>query len=223
MVILTVDGIDGSGKSTFARELAAALVAGGQRSVIVHVDDFRRQVDWQAGASEADVYYDRYYDLALCERTLQAFAAGVSAVTIPRYDPALERVVGETQLSLAADVLIVEGVFPQRVPAAAAGFILYLDVDYPCAKARILERDQQKGRSRRDIEHRIHHRYFPCQERYHAAFRPRDRADVMIANDGTPVALRRDLSRLPARVRQILDGVIPTCQKFDSASGSQSA
>ena len=70
--IITVDGIDGSGKSTFARRLAAALGERAIGSVIVHIDDFRRQVDWASRPSQADVYYDAYYDLALCERFVLA-------------------------------------------------------------------------------------------------------------------------------------------------------
>ena len=223
-MIFTLDGIDGSGKSTFARRLAAALDAERVPSVIIHIDDFRREVDWRRGPSEAEVYYQRYYDLGLCERALQAFAAGEPGFTVPRYDAATECVVGTKRLEFAgAKVAIVEGVFTQRVPSAAAGFILYLDVGYQCAEARILERDQQKGRSRAEIERRIHERYFPCQERYHAAFGPRERADVVIANEDIPFARRRDLARLPGPLRQVVDGLVPTCQNLDTSSGSQSA
>jgi hypothetical protein len=82
-----------------------------------------------------------------------------------------------------------------------------------------------KGRSRAEIEHRVHQRYFPCQERYHAAFGPRERADVVIANEdaASAHALRRDLSRLPEFLRSIVDKVVPTCQKFDTQAGSQTA
>jgi uridine kinase len=220
-LIVTIDGIDGSGKSTFARRLVEALSPIG--SVIIHIDDFRRQVDWRAASSEADVYYDEYFDLAKCQHVLEAFTLGEPSVEIPAYDPVIERVVGTRQLDLAGvEVAIVEGVFPQRVPAAAAGLVIYLDVDHECARSRILERDGKKGRSRDEIEHRIGARYFPCQERYHATFSPRERADVVIANEPAVMAyaVRRDLSRVPEHLRQVFDSFVPRCRPFDTATAS---
>ena len=211
--ILTVDGIDGSGKSTFARGLGAALAAEGVRGVIVSIDDFRRTVDWAAAASEADAYHDAYYDLARCERCLAAFAAGAPGVTIPRFDPVAERPAPPRDLVFeGATAAIVEGVVPLRVPSAAAGLVIYLDASPAEARRRILERDLGKGRTREEIERRIERRYAPGQARYLAALDPRGRAHVVIDNErpAAPRALRRDLGGVadPA-LRAALDRALP--------------
>lgn len=210
--IVTVDGIDGSGKSTFARRLLAALAADGVPGVLVSIDDFRCPVDWAAGASEADAYYDAYYDLALCERGLAAFGAGAPRFSIPQFDP-----VGERR-SAARDVVfegiavaIVEGVFPLRVSSAAGGLVIYLDASPDEARRRIVERDLAKGRSREEIERRIDQRYAPGQARYHAALDPRGRADVVVDNERPTAAraLRRDLGRAAGPLRAALDRALP--------------
>lgn len=210
--ILTIDGIDGSGKSTFARGLAAALAAQGVGTVLVSVDDFRRRVDWAAAASEADLYYDGYYDLARAGALLAAFQGGAPAAELPQFDPVTERAAGARRLALAgAAAAILEGVFPLRVPGAAGGLVIYLDTSPALAHRRIVERDLRKGRTREDIERRIARRYAPGQQRYHAALDPRGRADVVIDNEdpAAPRCLRRDLTRLPPALRRALDRALP--------------
>lgn len=211
--ILAVDGIDGSGKSTFARRLLADLDAHGHRGTIVSVDDFRRPVDWNAlDRPEVDVYYDAYYDLALAERCLRAFLAGEPHVTIPRYDLLREQLDGMQQLAFAdAAIVIVEGVFPLRIPAVQAGVHVFLDASPTEARQRIIARDMQKRRTREETERRIERRYFPAQQRYHAAFAPRERADVIIDNEqpAAPRATKRELARVAEPLRTLLDRLLP--------------
>ena len=211
-LIITVDGLDGSGKSTFARRVFTALAEGGARPVLFRVDDFRQPVAWTTPDHEADQYFDAYYDLAQCEGCLRAFAAGAPRVTIPLYDIGAERVTGARPVELAeADVAVVEGVFPLRMPQAAAGVLIYLEASEAESRRRIVARDLQKGRTVDEITRRIDRRYFPSQRRYRDQFGPRERADIVIDNEApaAPRVLKRDLSRLPAPVRDLLDALLP--------------
>jgi uridine kinase len=213
--IITVDGIDGSGKSSFARRLREALAGEGVPAMLASIDDFRRPVDWAAAAAaeaETDVYYDGYYDLAAAERLLAAFAAGAAGAEIPQFDSALERAAAPRRVVFeGVPIAIVEGVFPLRVPATGAGLVIYLDASPIEARRRIVERDLRKGRTRAEIERRIDRRYAPGQARYHAACDPRGRADVVIDNESParPRVLRRDLGRAGEPLRTVLDRVLP--------------
>jgi uridine kinase len=210
--IITIDGVDGSGKSTFAGRLAAALATEDVRTVLVAVDDFRRPVDWAAIASEPDAYYDAYYDLARADELLAAFLGGAPGADLPQFDPVAERVTGARRLDFAgAAAAILEGVFPLRVPAAAGGLVIYLDTSAALARRRIVERDLRKGRTREDIERRIDRRYHPGQQRYHAELDPRGRADVIVDNEDpeAPRCVRGELSRLPLELRPRLARALP--------------
>ena len=52
--IVAVDGLDGSGKSQFAAVLAAACVADGVAATVLHVDDFKRDLDFAGLDADAE-------------------------------------------------------------------------------------------------------------------------------------------------------------------------
>jgi len=212
--IVTIDGADGSGKSTLASQLAAGLEQAGWPVAMFSVDDFRRPVDWsRADRREVDTYYDGYYALDELERCLQACRAGAPSVTIPVFDSRTETLAGERTIDLGrARVALVEGVFALRVPAAAAGLVIYVELDAAEARRRLIARDLARGRSRAVIEHRLDARYVPAQERYAATYHPAERADVLV-DSATPQvfrATRRNLTRAPAELGAVLDRLLPT-------------
>jgi len=209
--VLAIDGLDGSGKSTFARRLSSALVEAGITPVLFRVDDFRQPVAWTTPELEADQYYDAYYDLEQCETCLRAFVEGKREVAIPIYDIPSERVTGTRLLDLSgATVAVVEGVFPLRIPHAASGVLIYLDATEAEIRRRILARDLKKGRTAEEILRRIDRRYVPSQRRYQRELTPRDRADIVIDNEdpSAPVTLRCDLDRVPEPLRAALDRLL---------------
>lgn len=209
--VIAIDGLDGSGKSTFARHLTAALAEAGETAVVFRVDDFRQPVAWTTPDREADLYYETYYDLAQCDRCLDAFVAGADHVSIPLYDIVAEKVTGTREVELRdATVAIVEGVFPLRIPQAAAGVLIYLDASEVEIRRRILARDQQKGRTAQEIARRIDRRYVPSQHRYLREHGPRERAAIVIDNEdpGAPGLVRCDLSRVPQALHTALGHLV---------------
>lgn len=186
--IVAVDGLDGSGKSQLAAALAAACAADGLSTTMLHVDDFRRDLDFSGldPAVEAGRYYERYYDLDALDGRLRSLLAG------PADD---------------AQLAIVEGVFTLRVPTiAASGTLLLLRVSADEARRRILVRDRAKGRSDEEIERRIARRYFPGRDRYRAECDPEARAAAVIDNEDWrhPRVIRTTPGVLPAPVERWL-------------------
>jgi uridine kinase len=192
--IIAVDGLDGSGKSVFARRLGEAL--GGQ-AVCLAVDDFRRPVSWsRPDRSELDIYYDERYDLADLDRCLAAFLAGRPSCRYRPLDGASERLGPEQDLDFAdATLAIVEGVFAARLPHLHDACFIYLDIPREEAWRRVVARDLHKGRSEAEIWRRIQQRYLPAHERYLAECAPPDRAQLVIDNrDPTaPVVVRGEV------------------------------
>ncbi len=185
-MILAIDGLDGSGKSRFAGRLAEVLTARGQTATILHVDDFRRPLDFSRlePAAEAALYYDRYYDFAALEAALAERARG-------------------------AAVTLVEGVMLLRARLPAEACLAVLEVSPAEARRRIQERDQAKGRSAEEVSRRIEQRYFPAQARYRREHDPLGRADLVVDNDDwrRPRVVRR-AGRLPPPVSEAVDAAL---------------
>ena len=211
--ILTIDGIDGSGKSTFCRRLHEVLIAGGISAIPIRVDDFRRSVAWDQAPVEATAYYDAYYDLVACDGVLRAFLAGERSAEIPIYDIAKERRTGTRPIVFeGASVAVIEGVFPLRMASVQQGVLIYLETTEAEARRRIVARDIGKGRAQAEIERRIDQRYFPSQRIYRDQFAPRDRADVIIDNERPvePRGIKRHLDGLPPQLQNILSAFLPS-------------
>jgi uridine kinase len=186
--IVAVDGLDGSGKSQLAASLAAACAADGLPATLLHVDDFRRDLDFGGldAAAEAALYYERYYDFETVESRLRSILATDAALTI------------------------VEGVFTLRAPTvAASAAVLVLRVSADEARRRILVRDRGKGRTDEEIQRRIARRYFPGQDRYRAEHDPEAHAAAIIDNDDWrhPRVVRATPGALPAPVERWLAGL----------------
>ena len=186
--IVAVDGLDGSGKSQLAAALAAACAADGVSTTIVHVDDFRRDLDFGglAAVAEAAHYYEWYYDLDALDARLASFQAAATGT---------------------ADLAIVEGVFTLRVPTiAVSAALVVLRVSGDEARRRILARDRAKGRTDEEIQRRIARRYFPGQDRYRIECDPEARAAAIVDNEDwrRPRVVRSTPGLLPAPVERWL-------------------
>ena len=183
--ILLVDGIDGSGKTSFAGRLADTMRASGASVALVHVDDFRLPVSWEDPVGEEEIYWSRYFDLQALQ-TEVAILAG------------------------SGTLVVLEGVFVLRLPELASNPLVYLEVDFAVAAHRILLRDTARGRTAEDVRHRIESRYFPAQRRYRADYSPCERAAMLIdsTDPATPRLIRSDWDRLPGAaavaLRQLL-------------------
>lgn len=194
--IVTVDGIDGSGKSTFARRLVEQL---GPRAVLFAVDDFRRPVDWATpGRSELEVYYQRRYDLVALDTCLRGFRDGQPGCRFRPFDGASETLGPEREVAFgAALVAVVEGVFVARLRCSVDALSIYVDIPRDEAERRVRARDQAKGRTLQEVQRRIDQRYFPAHDRYLGEQQPRDRAAILFDNRD-PQAPRVMHARLPA-------------------------
>lgn len=210
--VVAVDGIDGSGKSTFAGRLVATLATAGHHPVLLRVDDFRRIIDWSS-ADEATLYYERYFDLDALGGVVQAFAAHATTLELPGFDGISGQPLPPRQLPLGPEaILVIEGVFIRRIPSGTTPVShIYLSAPGSVARQQLVARDVARGRGRDDIERRLDRRYLPGQARYHAECDPRGRADLVVDNSdyAAPLLLSIGATPLPLFLSRVLPALVP--------------
>lgn len=148
--LVAIDGGDGSGKTTFAARLAAAIKDHGRDALVIHVDDFMHvpSVRHRRGRNSPEGYLDDSYDYEALTRSIQ------------RPQP-------------AGTVVIVEGLFLLRDELVSWwDCSIFLDVEIDVAMRRKADRDGlMLGES-----DPLTRRYVEGQRLYRDRYRPHDRA-----------------------------------------------
>ena len=185
---VAVDGPDAAGKTTFADELAAVVVARGRPLVRVSLDGFHRPRGERLarGALSAEGYLEDSFDLAALRRDViePLGPGGTRCIVRARYDWRADAAVEAAPEIVADDaVLLLDGVFLLR--AELAGFwerSVFLFARPEVVLARALERDGVAMGGRDEVERRYRARYLPAQALYLARARPHERATVCVEN-----------------------------------------
>lgn len=185
--VIAVDGVDGSGKTTFASRLGSAVERAGRPAIIVHEDDFLapQEVRYRLGRESPKGFFRDSYDLAaLATHVLDPLRPGGDRrirrrAFDHRLDAPIEAPVEEV---LVDAVVIVEGMFLHRDELVDRwDWSVFLDVPFTETVRRMAQRDG----SHPDPEHRTMRRYVEGQRIYLEACRPRERATVVLDNTET--------------------------------------
>jgi uridine kinase len=204
-LLIGVDGIDGSGKSTFADELAARLAKQGTPVVRSTVDSFHnpREVRWSRGkSSPVGFYLDSHNLTALREMLLDPMRAGPGATyRTAAFDEPTDQPIDEVLRTVSGnEVVVFDGIFlcrPElvdywdyvvfleaqaRVDLDRLGYVMR---DAPAAVPELVDHVLQWVR-------RID-RYSSGMRYYLDSEDPKSRADVVIDNNdlARPVVIER--------------------------------
>jgi uridine kinase len=180
--MVAVDGMSGSGKTTFADDLALALRARDETVFRASADDFHRpKADrYQRGRFSAEGYYRDAFDTATMRRVLlDPFRmGGDTGFVLAAFD--LERdapLVQEWTTGPADAILLVDGVFLQRPELRGLwNYTIWLDVPEDVGVRRIGERDGTDL----DPATELNRRHFGAQELYRGEVDPPAAASAIV-------------------------------------------
>ncbi len=161
--VLAIDGMAAAGKTTLAASFGAP---------VVHMDDFflppALRTDIRLGTPGGNVHYERFIS-----EVLPGLAAG-GDFSYRRFDCGAMDYAGVVHIP-AARLLVVEGAYAMH-PAFGdyADITVFLGVDGAAQRERVLRRDGPEGWER------FRALWIPMENRYHAACRTRERADIVL-------------------------------------------
>lgn len=182
--LVAIDGVDGSGKTTFADHLATRYSELGRTAHVVHMDDFLnpRAVRYRLGRDSPEGFFRDTYDLpAFATNVVEPLRRrGSTAIVGRAFDHRTDQPVHENPTAVAvADVVLVEGMFLHRDELAEVwDMSVFLDVPFAISVARMAERD---GTSPNPSDPSLR-RYVEGQRLYLAACNPSHRATHLVAN-----------------------------------------
>jgi uridine kinase len=186
---VAIDGVDASGKTTLAEELALGLVSSGRQIIHASVDGFHNpaHIRYQRGKLSPEGFYlDSYNYAALIEYLLKPLGPHGdlryrNASFDLEHDLPLQMPLTTAQVDA---ILLMDGIFLLRPELRAFwDLTIYIDVDFTNTITRGAMRDAQFIDSFQDAMLRYQQRYVPGQQRYMQEVQPLDKADILIDNN----------------------------------------
>lgn len=182
--VVGVDGVDGSGKTTFADRLAAQYAAAERTAHVVHLDDFHnpRTIRYRAGRDSPEGYFFDTYNLrAFMTNVIEPIHGHPPRLIVSQaFDHRVDRPVQEQPTEVrAGEVVIVEGMFLHRDELRSVWDLsVFLDVPFGISVARMAERDGTSS----DPEDPSLRRYVEGQRIYLSTCHPAERSTFLIDN-----------------------------------------
>jgi uridine kinase len=195
---VAVDGITAAGKTTFARELTAAVAERGRPALHLSTDDYHHQRAHRhrQGRDSATGYYEDAYDLDGFRRFVLAplGSGGDGRYRARQHDLGTDELLNDPFVLADVDaVVVVDGSFLQRPELAGAwDEIVFLDTGFDAARDRGTQRDAELFGGHDAAEHAYENRYHAAAALYLDQHSPRDSASIVVVNDDV---------RLPRLVR----------------------
>jgi uridine kinase len=183
-----IDGIDASGKTCLADELAERLASSGRVIIRASVDGFHHPKEhrFRNGEGPESYYYDSHNYPLIVESLLGPLGPGGSRkFQVARFDFRRDASVDSpTESAPDNAILLMDGIFLQRPELIDHWDLrIFLHATFDTSLQRGLERDTDLFGSGDKTLSRYETRYVPGQKMYLEQVRPHEIADVVIDND----------------------------------------
>jgi uridine kinase len=189
-LIIGINGVDGSGKTTLARNLRDELAAAGTPVCPIAVDDFHhpKARRYARGELSPEAFYNDAIDFDALEKSALKPAFEARSFPAQIQTKSLDLASDKTDArfsSIDADtILLVEGVFLFRPELSAYIHLkIFVEANFDTTLARARLRDREALGTEAQIITRYTKKYIPGQKLYLQAVDPAARADIVIDND----------------------------------------
>lgn len=188
-VFVGINGVDGSGKTSFTKHLVEYLRTKTNREIIsVTVDGFHnpRSVRYEKGRDSAEGFYNDSYNIkGMEEILLKPLSPGGNRRYRTRiFDIKKDiHVTEKERKAQESAILIVEGIFLFRKELLSYwDYKIFLDVPFDVTLERMLTRDSSLFSSENEERILFEKRYMPGQNLYLKEAAPQKNSDIIIDN-----------------------------------------
>lgn len=187
-VRVAIDGVDASGKTSLANELAEELGKCSRQVIRAPIDGFHnpKEIRYRKGRKSPEGYYLDSFDChGLVENLLGPLGPGGNlgyrtAIFDFRTDSKVDSPLKKADPD---SILVFEGVFLLRPGLADCwDLTIFLDVDFGVTVRRASERDGYYLGAENEIAEMYGARYVPGQKLYFDDAKPKEKADIVVDN-----------------------------------------
>lgn len=201
-LLVGIDGVDASGKTTLANELAEELKQSDREIIRASIDGFHnpKHIRYGKGKNSPEGYYEDSFNIeALCQVLLDPLRSGTRRYQTAIFDYRIDSAVSvPVQLSKENSILLMEGIFLFRPELVKYWDVkIFLDVPFTITVQRAIKRAAERAHigNEQEIIDAYQKRYIPGQEIYFAQAHPKEQANIIIDNSDVenPVLLKKVL------------------------------
>lgn len=180
--IIAIDGVDGSGKSTFSDQLSQRLRNDGYPVIQASLDSFHnpKSVRYRQGKSSPEGFFlDTYNYDSLHSQLLTPFINGANMITTACFDHKSDSAIKTDCYAEKHAILLLDGMFLHRPELRSLwDYSIFLKVPFEISYARMAIRD---GSNPNPLSPE-NHRYYEGQQIYYRTCQPEDYASLVIDN-----------------------------------------
>lgn len=183
--MIGINGVDNSGKTTFAIELEQCLKNKGYKTALIHLDDFHNERSIRnQGDDPVQAYFDHAFNLELLEKEILAPVRRGEFIDkeLLLLDLESDTYINREHYQIDKDtVVILEGVLLYRKPLDRYFDVrVFLDIPFSEVLRRAGERDV--ARFGKKFLDKYKTKYIPIQKRYLELYSPKERSDIVVDN-----------------------------------------
>lgn len=184
---VAINGIEGTGKTTFAEKLTQYLNAENINAIQVSIDGFHfdKKIRYKQGRDSAKGYYeDAYNELSFVEKVLQSSQSEIPNITKATHDLETDEYIELEATEIDSDTIIItDGAYlfkPNYRPHW--DLKIYLKTSFEIAMERGIERDKQLLGGYESTKEKFLNRYHKASQMYLTENEPEKIADIIIDN-----------------------------------------
>ena len=198
-ILVGIDGVDASGKTTLADNLADRLEESGRQIIRASIDGFHnpRAIRYRKGRNSPNGYYqDSFNHQLIIDKLLKPLSSGDLRYKVAAFDYRIDAEVNVPSKKADKDaILIMDGIFLFRPELLDFWDIrVFLDVGFDVTVQRAIKRakDLESLDSEQEIMDQYNCRYVPGQKLYFQEATPQEKADILIDNTNyeNPIIVR---------------------------------
>lgn len=188
-VLVWIDGVDASGKTSLAKELVDYFKRLNHNVISSSIDDFHnpREVRYRRGENSSEwYYYDSFNNKAVADILLNPLSSESLEYKTAFFDYRVDSEVDSPiQKAEKNSILIMEWIFLFRPELIKYWDLkIFVDVDFKFTLERAIKRatDRNYIGSEQEVIDKYNKRYIPWQRLYFKEAKPKENADIVVDN-----------------------------------------